>query len=57
AELFLYQNFTKDTPFQDCELRFRQWGFKKEWGNSAQRVLETMRYSDILQAPDLMHMN
>ncbi|KAF3950776.1 hypothetical protein CMV_023511 [Castanea mollissima] len=38
AELFLYQNFTKDTPFQDCELRFRQWGFEKEWGNSAQRA-------------------
>ena len=37
--------------------RFKQWGFEKGWGDTAQRVKETMRaVSEVVQAPDPMHM-
>lgn len=33
--------------------RFKEWGFEKGWGNTAERVRETMRLcSEVLQAPD-----
>ena len=33
--------------------RFREWGFEKGWGDTAERVKDTMRsLSEILQAPD-----
>lgn len=33
--------------------RFKEWGFEKGWGNTAERVRETMRlFSEVLQAPD-----
>lgn len=33
--------------------RFKQWGFEKGWGDTAERVKETMRsLSELLQAPD-----
>ncbi|KAL0014866.1 hypothetical protein SO802_001935 [Lithocarpus litseifolius] len=47
----------KDTPYPDFELRFKQWGFEKGWGDTAQRVKETMRtLSEVLQAPDPINM-
>lgn len=43
----------KDKPYQDFEQRFKQWGFEKGWGDTAERVKETMRsLSEIFQAPD-----
>ncbi|KAL5810180.1 hypothetical protein ACOSQ4_026748 [Xanthoceras sorbifolium] len=42
-----------DTPFQNFELRFKEWGFEKGWGGTAERVKETIRsLSEVLQAPD-----
>ncbi|KAI4307712.1 hypothetical protein L6164_030869 [Bauhinia variegata] len=43
----------KDTPYQDFELRFKEWGFEKGWGDTAERVKDTMAtLSEVLQAPD-----
>ncbi|KAJ1390075.1 Sucrose synthase [Sesbania bispinosa] len=43
----------KDTPYQNFEDRFKAWGFDKGWGNTAQRVKETMKMlSEVLEAPD-----
>ncbi|KAH9780764.1 hypothetical protein WN944_014932 [Citrus x changshan-huyou] len=43
----------KDTPYQEFQQRFKEWGFEKGWGNTAERVRETMRlFSEVLQAPD-----
>lgn len=37
--------------------RFKEWGFEKGWGDTAQRVNETIRiFSEVLQAPDPAHM-
>ncbi|KAK7835477.1 sucrose synthase 6, partial [Quercus suber] len=56
AEVFL-SALPKDTPYPDFELRFKQWGFEKGWGDTAQRVKETMRtLSEVLQAPDPINM-
>ncbi|KAJ8549796.1 hypothetical protein K7X08_033503 [Anisodus acutangulus] len=42
-----------DTTYQSFELRFKQWGFEKGWGDTAERVRDTMRtLSEVLQAPD-----
>ncbi|KAI7734283.1 hypothetical protein M8C21_012186 [Ambrosia artemisiifolia] len=42
-----------DTPYQSFELRFKEWGFEKGWGNTAERVRETVRFLlEVLQAPD-----
>jgi sucrose synthase len=36
---------------------FKAWGFEKGWGNTAERVKETMRcLSEVLQAPDPLNM-
>ncbi|KAK9996706.1 hypothetical protein SO802_021392 [Lithocarpus litseifolius] len=52
AELFV-SAFPKDTPYQSFEQRFKDWGFEKGWGNTAERVKETIRLlSEVLQAPD-----
>jgi len=33
--------------------RFKEWGFERGWGDTAERVKETMRtLSEVLQAPD-----
>ncbi|XP_061347986.1 sucrose synthase 7-like [Gastrolobium bilobum] len=43
----------KDTPYQNFEARFKEWGFDKGWGNTAERVKETMRMlSEVLEAAD-----
>ncbi|EXB80246.1 Sucrose synthase 2 [Morus notabilis] len=43
----------KDTPFHGFEQRLKEWGFEKGWGDTAERVRETMRtMSEVLQAPD-----
>ncbi|KAL5748702.1 hypothetical protein ACOSQ2_025999 [Xanthoceras sorbifolium] len=42
-----------DTPYEEFQQRFKEWGFEKGWGNTAQKVRETMRtFSEVLQAPD-----
>ncbi|XP_031391459.1 sucrose synthase 5-like isoform X1 [Punica granatum] len=42
-----------DTPYQKFEMRFKEWGFEKGWGDTAERVMETVRsLSEVLQAPD-----
>ncbi|KAJ7960031.1 Sucrose synthase [Quillaja saponaria] len=47
----------KDTPFSTFELRFKEWGFEKGWGDNAERVNETMRaLSEVLQAPDPLNL-
>ncbi|XP_062006166.1 sucrose synthase 7-like isoform X1 [Rosa rugosa] len=47
----------KDTPFQNFEIRFKEWGFEKGWGDTAERSMETMRIlSEVLQAPDPLNM-
>ncbi|KAK1592986.1 hypothetical protein Q3G72_033980 [Acer saccharum] len=52
AEVYL-SALPKDTPFQTFELRFKEWGFEKGWGDTAERVKETIRsLSEVLQAPD-----
>ncbi|KAG2251673.1 hypothetical protein Bca52824_081809 [Brassica carinata] len=52
ADVFLSE-LPKETPFQAFELRFKEWGFEKGWGENAGKVKETMRIlSEILQAPD-----
>ncbi|KAK3017127.1 hypothetical protein RJ639_006129, partial [Escallonia herrerae] len=43
----------KETPYESFELRFKEWGFEKGWGATAEIVRETMRsLSEVLQAPD-----
>ncbi|GMH13223.1 hypothetical protein Nepgr_015064 [Nepenthes gracilis] len=43
----------EDTPYQNIELRFKEWGFEKGWGDNVGRAKETMRsLSEVLQAPD-----
>lgn len=47
----------KDTPYQSFELRFKEWGFEKGWGDTAERVKETMRsLSEVFQSPDPLNM-
>ncbi|KAG2715262.1 hypothetical protein I3760_03G068700 [Carya illinoinensis] len=56
AEL-LISALPKDTPYSNFELRFKEWGFEKGWGDTAQRVKETIKaFSEVLQAPDPVHM-
>ncbi|XP_021596187.1 sucrose synthase 7 isoform X2 [Manihot esculenta] len=52
AEVYL-SGLARDTPYQKFELSFKEWGFEKGWGDTAERVKETMRsLSEVLQAPD-----
>ncbi|KAK1436024.1 hypothetical protein QVD17_01799 [Tagetes erecta] len=47
----------KDEQFSTLEPKLKQWGFEKGWGDTAERVKETMRMlSEILQAPDPINM-
>ncbi|KAJ0106180.1 hypothetical protein Patl1_19509 [Pistacia atlantica] len=49
----LVSSFPKDTPYQNFQLRLKDCGIEKGWGDTAERVTETMRMcSEILQAPD-----
>ncbi|GFP82406.1 sucrose synthase 5 [Phtheirospermum japonicum] len=51
-------SLSKDTPYQSFEMRFKEWGFEKGWGDNAERVRETMHsLSEILQAPDPINMD
>ncbi|CAK7327902.1 unnamed protein product [Dovyalis caffra] len=46
-------SFPKHTPYQDFQQSLRDLGFDKGWGDTAERVKETMRMlSESLQAPD-----
>lgn len=52
AEVFL-SSLPKDTPYSSFELRFKEWGFEKGWGETAEIVKDTVRsLSEVLQAPD-----
>ncbi|VFQ88154.1 unnamed protein product [Cuscuta campestris] len=43
----------KDAPYQSFEKMLKARGFEKGWGNTAERVQDTMRaLSQVLQAPD-----
>ncbi|KAH7533972.1 hypothetical protein FEM48_Zijuj04G0188200 [Ziziphus jujuba var. spinosa] len=56
AEVFLAA-LPKDTPYQNFDLRFKEWGFEKGWGSTAERVQETIKsLSEVLQAPDPFNM-
>ncbi|ONI14871.1 hypothetical protein PRUPE_3G014100 [Prunus persica] len=47
----------KDMPYQNFELRFKEWGFEKGWGDTAERTKETMKLlSEVLQAPDPLNL-
>ncbi|XVE72025.1 hypothetical protein DITRI_Ditri11bG0005600 [Diplodiscus trichospermus] len=52
AEVSL-SDLPKDIPYESLELRFKEWGFERGWGDTAGRVQETIRsLSEVLQAPD-----
>ncbi|KAK7276175.1 hypothetical protein RIF29_17310 [Crotalaria pallida] len=52
ADVFL-SGIPKETAYQTFELRLKEWGFERGWGDTAGRVKETMRtLSEVLQAPD-----
>ncbi|KAL8124008.1 sucrose synthase 7-like [Apium graveolens] len=52
ADVFL-SVLPKDAPYQNFEQKLKEWGFEKGWGDTAERVRETMRIvAEILQAPD-----
>ncbi|KAK1384138.1 Sucrose synthase [Heracleum sosnowskyi] len=52
ADVFL-SVLPKDTPYQNFEQKLKEWGFEKGWGDTTERVRETMRIvAEILQAPD-----
>ncbi|KAK9106456.1 hypothetical protein Syun_022467 [Stephania yunnanensis] len=56
AEVYL-DGLAKDTPYQQFEQRFAEWGFEKGWGDTVETVKETMRsLSEVLQAPDPVNM-
>ncbi|CAI9113306.1 OLC1v1013880C1 [Oldenlandia corymbosa var. corymbosa] len=56
AEIYV-SAMPKDTPYQNFDQKLKEWGFEKGWGDTAERVRETMRMlSEILQAPDPMNM-
>ncbi|XP_057961487.1 sucrose synthase 7-like [Malania oleifera] len=56
AALFV-STLPKDTPYHQFEQRLKEWGFEKGWGDTAERVQETMRIlSEALQAPDPLSM-
>ncbi|XP_073012023.1 sucrose synthase 7-like [Typha latifolia] len=56
AEVFV-SGLPKGTPFGMFEHRFEQWGLEKGWGDTAERVKETLHcLSEVLQAPDPSNM-
>ncbi|KAI7741049.1 hypothetical protein M8C21_021793 [Ambrosia artemisiifolia] len=47
----------KDEQYSTLEPKLKEWGFEKGWGDTADRVKETMQMlSEILQAPDPINM-
>nr|XP_034925681.1 sucrose synthase 7-like [Populus alba]TKS17424.1 sucrose synthase 7-like isoform X2 [Populus alba] len=45
--------FPKDAPYQDFQQSLKRLGFERGWGDTAERVKETMRMlSESLQAPE-----
>ncbi|XP_065015384.1 sucrose synthase 1 isoform X1 [Musa acuminata AAA Group] len=52
AEQYLL-SIPADTPYSEFNNRFQELGFEKGWGDTVQRVLETMHLLlDLLEAPD-----
>ncbi|KAG0477722.1 hypothetical protein HPP92_012441 [Vanilla planifolia] len=57
AEVFV-SGLPKNTPFQKFEERFEEWGLEKGWGDTAERVKETLNcLSEVLQAPDPVNLS
>ncbi|KVH89888.1 Glycosyl transferase, family 1 [Cynara cardunculus var. scolymus] len=47
----------RNEQFRSFEQKLKEWGFEKGWGDTAERVQETMKIlSEILQAPDPISM-
>ncbi|XP_076926519.1 sucrose synthase 7-like [Bidens hawaiensis] len=47
----------KDDQYSTLHPKLKEWGFEKGWGDTAERVRETMKMlSEILQAPDPINM-
>ncbi|KAL8244712.1 hypothetical protein R6Q59_010970 [Mikania micrantha] len=47
----------KDEQYHTLDPKLKEWGFEKGWGDTAERVRETMKMlSEILQAPDPINM-
>lgn len=43
----------QSTKWHQFLYRFKEWGFERGWGDTAERVRDTMRtLSEVLQAPD-----
>ncbi|WOG92281.1 hypothetical protein DCAR_0311544 [Daucus carota subsp. sativus] len=56
ADVFL-SVLPKDAPYQNFEQKLKEWGFEKGWGDTTERVRDTMRIvAEILQAPDPISM-
>lgn len=56
AEVFV-SGLPKNTPYQKFEQRFQEWGLEKGWGDTAERVKETLNcLSEVLQAPEPSNM-
>ncbi|KAG1361120.1 putative Sucrose synthase 6 [Cocos nucifera] len=56
AEVFV-SALPRSTPFQKFEQRFQEWGLEKGWGDTAERVKESLHcLSEVLQAPDPVNM-
>ncbi|KAJ1377368.1 Sucrose synthase [Sesbania bispinosa] len=56
ADVFL-SALPKDSAYHNFELRLKEWGFERGWGDTAGRVKETMgTLSEVLQAPDPVNM-
>ncbi|KAJ0966792.1 hypothetical protein J5N97_023709 [Dioscorea zingiberensis] len=59
--LLLAEDFVSDlpksTPFPKFEHRFLEWGLEKGWGDTAERVKDSIHcLSEVLQAPDPLNM-
>ncbi|CAI0548353.1 unnamed protein product [Linum tenue] len=56
AQVYL-SGIPPQTPYEKFDLSFKEWGFEKGWGDTAERARDTMRsLSEVLQAPDPTNM-
>ncbi|KAG2668247.1 hypothetical protein I3760_15G151400 [Carya illinoinensis] len=53
ALIVFVSTIPKEIPFLNFEQRFKEWGFERGWGNTAESVQENVRMlSEVLQAPE-----
>ncbi|CAH8258038.1 unnamed protein product [Arabidopsis lyrata] len=51
--VIVVSTYPKHTPYETFALRLKEMGFEKGWGDTAERVKETMvMLSEVLEAPD-----